>query len=77
METLKFKTNINCDGCLAKVKPFLNNEKGIEKWNVDITNPEKTLTVEVCNLTATEVIKTVQKAGFKIEQENANDTHSL
>jgi hypothetical protein len=27
MKTLKFKTNINCGGCLAKVTPFLNEEK--------------------------------------------------
>ena len=40
MKTLKFKTNIKCTGCVAKVTPFLNDEKGIEKWDVDIFNPE-------------------------------------
>ena len=31
METLKFTTNINCGGCIAKVTPFLDNKEGIEK----------------------------------------------
>ena len=46
MNTLKFKTNINCAGCLAKVSPFLNAEQSIEKWEVDTSIPEKILTVE-------------------------------
>jgi copper chaperone len=72
METLKFKTNINCGGCIAKVTPFLNKEEGIEKWEVDINNPEKTLTVEVCDIGASEVIEAVKKAGFKIEEKNVD-----
>ena len=31
MEKLKFKTNINCGGCVAKVTPFLNAETSIDK----------------------------------------------
>lgn len=68
METIKFKTNINCGGCLAKVTPFLNEEKTIEKWEVNILTPEKTLTVESQNANPETVIKAVQKAGFKIEE---------
>jgi len=68
MKTLKFKTTINCGGCLAKVTPFLNAEKGIEKWDVDINNPEKTLTVEACEIEADRVMEAVKKAGFKIEE---------
>lgn len=73
METLKFKTNINCGGCLAKVTPFLNNEKGIEKWEVDINNPEKTLTAEVCEIDAEKVMEAVKKAGFKIEEKKSDN----
>lgn len=68
METIKFKTNINCGGCLAKVTPFLNEEKTIEKWEVNILTPEKTLTVESQDANPETVIKAVQKAGFKIEE---------
>jgi len=72
METLKFKTTINCGGCLAKVTPFLNDEKSIEKWKVNTSTPEKTLTVETEETDPEKIIAAVQKAGFKIEQINSN-----
>ncbi|MEO6304616.1 MAG: heavy-metal-associated domain-containing protein [Bacteroidia bacterium] len=72
METLKFKTTIKCTGCLAKVTPFLNEEKSIEKWDVNILTPEKTLTVETEEADPEKIISAVQKAGFKIEQINPN-----
>jgi len=30
METLKFKTNINCGGCIAAVTPSLDALKGVK-----------------------------------------------
>lgn len=68
METLKFKTNIKCTGCLAKATPALNEENGIENWAVDIYTPEKILTVETNQLSPEEIIETVKKAGFQAEQ---------
>jgi copper chaperone len=70
MKTLKFKTDIKCSGCLARVTPHLNNEKRISKWSVDILTPEKILTVETENLDAQDVIDAVNKAGFKAEEKN-------
>jgi copper chaperone CopZ len=67
MNTLKFKTNINCGGCLSKVTPFLNEEKNIKKWDVNLESDDGILTVETSDLTEEEVKKTVQKAGFKTE----------
>ncbi|MBA9079097.1 heavy-metal-associated domain-containing protein [Rufibacter quisquiliarum] len=67
METLKFKTNIKCGGCVATVTPFLNNEKSVEKWQVDTNNPDKILTVEGSPVSEQEVVEAVEKAGFKIE----------
>ena len=57
MKTLKFKTNINCGGCVAKVTPHFNDEEGIKKWSVDTTSPQKTLTVETDSLSENEVIQ--------------------
>ena len=69
MEKLSFKTNINCNNCIAKVKPFLNQVENIENWQVDIKNADKILSVSgEEELTSTEVIEAVQKAGFKIEE---------
>lgn len=70
MQTLKFKTNIKCTGCVAKVTPFLNDEKGIEKWDVDIFNPEKILSVETDSINSDKIIETIEKAGFKAEKSN-------
>jgi copper chaperone len=65
METLQFKTNIKCGGCLAKVTPGLNTTAGTSAWTVDINNPEKILTVSSDKgLVAEDVIKAVAEAGF-------------
>ncbi|HRG40971.1 MAG TPA: cation transporter [Saprospiraceae bacterium] len=64
---LKFKTNINCSGCVEKVTPFLNEANGIDQWNVDTENKEKILTVHSESIDLNEVIYQVQSAGFNIE----------
>ena len=66
--TLKFKTNINCGGCKAKVTPFLDQLEGITKWEVDLDNSDKVLTVNADGLTPEDVTATVGKAGFKAEE---------
>ena len=71
METLKFKTNINCGGCIKSVMPHLDAAAGVKSWVVDTTNPDKILTVEAENTTPANVMQVVAKAGFKIERINA------
>ena len=67
METLKFKTNVNCGGCIATVTPHLNQVKGIGKWSVDTSNPLKILTVESAGLDPEVIIETLKKAGYKAD----------
>ena len=67
-QTLKFKTNINCGGCVAKVTPFLNDTEGIGKWEVDTTNKDNILSVQSEGITTEQVILKVKEAGFKIEE---------
>ena len=67
MKTLTFKTNINCGGCIATVKPFLDNASNIKSWEVDTNQSDKILTVKGDNITETEVTQLVQQAGFKAE----------
>ncbi|HCX21223.1 MAG: hypothetical protein CMB80_30890 [Flammeovirgaceae bacterium] len=64
MKTLKFKSNINCTGCLSKVSPVLNEEQSIKKWDVDLKHDDRILTVETDSLSSDEIKQTVQKAGF-------------
>lgn len=68
MKTLKFKTNIKCGGCIAAVTPHLNSAETVSNWSVDIDNPNKILTVEGENLSETEVVEKVTKAGYTIEK---------
>lgn len=67
MKTIQFKTNINCSGCVATVKPFLDHRKDIEKWAVNTASPDKILTVQTGTATTEEIIETVKKAGFHIQ----------
>ena len=67
-KNLLFKTNINCSGCVASVKPHLDNAAGIAHWEVDTANKDKILTVESNGATEQQVIQTVEKAGYKIEK---------
>ena len=70
MKQYRFKTNINCSGCVAKVTPALNENEEIKDWKVDTDNPNKILTVETVNLNEEQVKTIVQKAGFKAEKLN-------
>ena len=68
METYKFKTNINCNGCIAAVTPKLEEVAEINSWQVDIDNPDKILSVELA-IDDPEVIENaVKSAGFSIEK---------
>jgi copper chaperone CopZ len=69
MDTLKFKTNINCMGCVAKVTNKLNETVGEDNWSVDISTPEKTLTVKGENITAEIVEEAIKTTGFNAEEE--------
>ncbi|UYZ64886.1 heavy-metal-associated domain-containing protein [Hymenobacter weizhouensis] len=66
MQTLKFKTNINCGGCIKAVTPTLNQELGAGNWQVDTADPDKILTVS-CALPQQQVVALVEEAGFKAE----------
>ncbi|MES2826886.1 MAG: hypothetical protein V4687_01970 [Bacteroidota bacterium] len=69
MHTLKFKTNIKCDNCIEKVKPYLNGMEQIVNWKVDTLNPDKVLSVETQEgLNPKEVIMTLDRAGYHAEK---------
>jgi copper chaperone CopZ len=67
MSTLRFKTTINCGGCLKAVTPALNQEVGANNWQVDTANPDKILTVNTATATPAQVMKAVEAAGFEIQ----------
>lgn len=63
---LKFKTNMDCQHCVARVKPLLDKVDGIESWSVDLNNPDKVLTVQSVGVSPEQVVDTVEQAGFDI-----------
>lgn len=66
--TFQFKTNINCSGCVAKVKTVLDNASGICHWHVDTFDARRLLTVHSKGISEDEIIKVVGEQGFKIEK---------
>jgi len=68
MKTKEFKTNIMCGSCIAKVTPVLNETFGENNWTVDTQNPKKILTVSKDDVLTNDVIKAVEKAGYKAEE---------
>jgi copper chaperone len=67
-QILKFKTNINCGGCIKAVTPHLNSAEGINSWKVDTENPDKILSIETDQLTADEIIAIIDKAGYTAQE---------
>ena len=68
MKKLKFKTNLECSNCEARVKPFLDKKEGVTSWQVDTDHPDKILTVETESLEAKDIIKTIRRTGFVAEE---------
>jgi copper chaperone len=68
MTTLRFKTNVKCNNCIQTVTPFLTGIKEIKEWSVDLTSPERVLTVEEIELMPSEIISALNQAGYKAEQ---------
>ncbi len=66
MSKLKYKTNINCGGCISKVTPFMDKISNAT-WEVDTTDKDKILTVEGEHLNNDEILSLVKEAGFEID----------
>ena len=62
---LKFKTNLMCDGCKAKITPFLDKEEGIKNWKINLQDENKTLTIEEEGISSEEVIDLLKKIGYQ------------
>lgn len=67
METRKFKTTAKCQGCVAKIKPFLNELMPEELWSFDMSGKEKILIVQG-DCPEEMILKALQEAGFQGEQ---------
>ncbi|SFE36479.1 heavy-metal-associated domain-containing protein [Thermophagus xiamenensis] len=66
MKTLKFKTNVKCNGCIKAITPFLEKSNNIARWNVDLETPDRILSVETDG-DAEEIIQLLKDAGYSAE----------
>lgn len=64
METYQYKTNINCQSCVARVKPELDKLEGVQEWKVETGDKDKILSIKGERLKPQEVEAAVKKAGF-------------
>ncbi|PSL45349.1 copper chaperone CopZ [Chitinophaga niastensis] len=67
MNTIQFKTNIKCSGCIATVTPVLNEVAGADNWEVDLLSPDKVLTVSTEQASKSDIKSAIEKAGYKAE----------
>lgn len=67
IKTYRFKTNINCSGCVETVRPYLEANSEIVRWEVETSDKDKVLTVETENLSPEIIEETIRRSGYKIE----------
>lgn len=68
METLKFNTSLKCGGCVAAIQPKMDQISSITKWEVDLSQPVKVLTVEGENLNENDIVSAIKDAGYSAEK---------
>jgi copper chaperone CopZ len=72
MKSIKFKTNLKCDGCINAIKPGMDAIKEIESWKVFLDDHDKTLEVDFENSDEIELTSLIRdaftKAGYNIEK---------
>lgn len=68
MKEVSVKTNIMCGSCIEKVTPTLNEAFGNGNWNVDTQHPKKILKVSKEDVSTSDVIAAVARAGYKAEE---------
>jgi len=69
MTTRKYKTDINCDSCVAAVTPYLNAERSIRQWSVNTADLNKVLTIEGDGVHSATIRRLVAGAGFQVLDE--------
>ena len=67
MKTTKFKTTIQCTGCVNKVTSALNETAGEGNWQVDLNDPTRTLTV-AGEFESSNIIEALLRAGYRAEE---------
>ena len=65
MKKVSYRTNLHCEGCISKVKPFFDEDESIYSWKVDLTN-QGLLTVEGYQVSKNHINTLLLRAGYRI-----------
>jgi copper chaperone len=66
MESIKFKTTLKCNGCIAAVKPALDAIDELAKWEIDLSSPDRLLTAVVSSSDAKDkIVSAFKAAGYE------------
>ena len=68
METLRFKTNLKCSGCIAAISHGLDKIEGIGEWKVDLSSPDRILEINTPAEKEGDILETIRKAGSEISR---------
>jgi len=66
MTSHRYKTDLRCGACVARIGPLLDAAVGVVRWNADVTDPNKVLTVEGDGVTAERVSQVIGPAGYHV-----------
>ena len=74
MQTLRFKTDLKCAGCMYAIKPYMDALEGIESWDVDLESKDKIVEVVTKTASKEEIKKAIEdaisEAGYSAELVN-------
>jgi len=68
MQILVFKTNIRYKKDITTIRPYMDGEPKINRWNVDLKDSDKILRIETKSLSPIFIESLVQKAGHYCEE---------
>lgn len=73
MSTVRVKTDLRCGACVRSIGPLLDAEPGVERWQADVSTPDKVLTVEGDGVTAGRVGEILGTKGYRVLGELATE----
>ena len=66
VQTLRYKTTIDCIPCIEKIRSILDVQENVEYWYVNPIGDDHILTLMGEDLPIDKIVKEVNEAGFKM-----------
>jgi hypothetical protein len=62
----RYRTDLHCGACVARVRPLLDAAPDVQRWDADTDGPQAVLTVEGEGITAERVDALIRPAGYHV-----------